>query len=95
VYPMEVEGVLADPPSVAAAAVVPPSRRVRARSVCRRGGGRGSGPPRRSTSFGAFGAERLGRHKLPEQLAVIDELPLTPMEKLDPPCPCRALRLTR
>jgi acyl-CoA synthetase (AMP-forming)/AMP-acid ligase II len=31
----------------------------------------------------AFAGERLGHHKLPEQLVIVDELPLTPMEKVD------------
>ena len=30
-----------------------------------------------------FGAATLARHKLPEDLLVVDSLPLTPMEKLD------------
>ena len=30
-----------------------------------------------------FAAEHLARHKLPEDLAVVDALPLTAMEKVD------------
>jgi len=31
----------------------------------------------------AYGAERLARHKLPEDLRVVEALPLTAMEKVD------------
>ncbi len=31
----------------------------------------------------AFGAERLARYKLPEELRVVDTLPLTAMDKVD------------
>jgi acyl-CoA synthetase (AMP-forming)/AMP-acid ligase II len=31
----------------------------------------------------AFGERRLAHHKLPEDLRVVDRLPLTPMDKID------------
>jgi non-ribosomal peptide synthetase component E (peptide arylation enzyme) len=31
----------------------------------------------------AYGAERLARYKLPEDLTFLDALPLTPMDKVD------------
>ena len=31
----------------------------------------------------AFAGRQLAHHKLPERLLVVDELPLTPMEKVD------------
>ena len=41
-------------------------------------------PPRRpSRSCAPSPAERLAHHKLPERLRLVDQLPLTPMEKVD------------
>ena len=84
VYPAEVESVLADHPQVAAVAVVP---------AARRGDGRDrawpwSCPPTRPTrptldDLRAFLEPKLARYKLPEALRVVDELPLTPMQKID------------
>jgi acyl-CoA synthetase (AMP-forming)/AMP-acid ligase II len=83
VYPMEVEGVLADHPQVAAVAVIPRADDVMGEvgvAVVVVADGQ---PAPTLEALRAFAAERLGHHKLPEQLAIVDELPLTPMEKLD------------
>jgi len=83
VYPMEVEAVLADHPSVAAVAVIPRSDDVMGEvgvAVVVVATGRTTPT---LDDLRSFAAERLGHHKLPEQMAVADELPLTPMEKVD------------
>jgi acyl-CoA synthetase (AMP-forming)/AMP-acid ligase II len=96
VYPVEVESVLADHPQVAAVAVVPRSDPVMGEvgvavvvprsegglSPGGASGGRGATAPTLA-SLRAFAAPRLAAYKLPEELVLIDELPLTPMEKLD------------
>jgi acyl-CoA synthetase (AMP-forming)/AMP-acid ligase II len=83
VYPMEVEAVLAEHPGVAAVAVVPRPDAVmgelgvavvvprpeRARPVLE--------------ELRAFASGRLAAYKLPEELRVVDALPLTAMEKVD------------
>ncbi len=83
VYPMEVEGVLAEHPDVAEVAVVPRSDPVMgeigvAVVVPRRPGG---GPE--LEDLRAFAAPRLAAYKLPEALSVTDAIPRTPMEKVD------------
>ena len=83
VYPMEVEGVLAEHPDVAEVAVVPRPDPVMGeigvavvvpRSL-------GEGPA--LEELRAFAAPRLARYKLPERVEVVDALPRTPMEKVD------------
>jgi acyl-CoA synthetase (AMP-forming)/AMP-acid ligase II len=83
VYPMEVEGVLAGHPDVAAVAVAPRPDPVMgevgvAVVVPRR-------PDRPPTLDGLrkFAAGRLAAYKLPEAMELVDALPLTAMEKLD------------
>ncbi len=83
VYPMEVEAVLASHPAVAHVAVVPRPDDVMgeigvAIVVPRRGG---KAPDLQSLR--TFGAETLASYKLPEAIRVVDELPLTSMQKID------------
>ena len=83
VYPVEVEAVLAAHPAVADVAVVP-----RADDVMGEVGVAVVVPrtrPRRptSTTCGPSPPPDLARHKLPEELRIVDALPLTAMEKVD------------
>jgi len=83
VHPVEVEAVLSEHPGVAAVAVVGRPDPVMgeigvafvvpARPAC----------PPTLAELRAFGAGRLAGFKLPEQLVVLDRLPLTAMEKID------------
>jgi acyl-CoA synthetase (AMP-forming)/AMP-acid ligase II len=83
VYPMEVEGVLADHPDVAAVAVVsrvdPVMGEVGVAVVVPRAGG----PTPELTALRTYAGERLARYKLPEDMVVLSELPLTAGEKVD------------
>jgi acyl-CoA synthetase (AMP-forming)/AMP-acid ligase II len=83
VYPMEVEGVLAEHPSVAEVAVVPRPDPVMGEIgiavVVPRQAGRGP----ELEELRAFAAPRLAAYKLPEAVDVVDALPRTPMEKVD------------
>jgi acyl-CoA synthetase (AMP-forming)/AMP-acid ligase II len=83
VYPMEVEGVLADHPAVGAVAVIPRADDVMGEVGVALVVLAGGLPAPTLDDLRAFAAERLGHHKLPEQLVIVDELPLTPMEKVD------------
>jgi acyl-CoA synthetase (AMP-forming)/AMP-acid ligase II len=83
VYPMEVEGVLAEHPGIAEVAVVP-----RPDAVMGEIGVAVVVPrePRREPELEdlrAFAAPHLATYKLPEALDVVDALPRTPMEKVD------------
>jgi acyl-CoA synthetase (AMP-forming)/AMP-acid ligase II len=83
VYPLEVESVLASHPGVAAVAVVPRADEVMGEK------GVAVVVPRDPTQIPAlaelraFAASRLAAYKLPEDLVVVADLPLTPMEKVD------------
>ncbi len=83
VYPVEVEAVLGEHPAVAEVVVVP-----RADPVMGEVGvacvvpAEDLGPPDLE-SLRSFAAERLAHHKLPEAVVVIDEVPLTSMQKID------------
>jgi acyl-CoA synthetase (AMP-forming)/AMP-acid ligase II len=92
VYPIEVESVLAEHPDVAEIAVIPRADDVMgevgvAFVVARTGATAPS-----LDALRAFGQPRLAHHKLPEQLAVVDALPLTPAEKIDRGALARHLR---
>ena len=83
VYPAEVEGVLCGHPGVAAIAVVArPDEVMGERAVA-------VVVPRDPTrvpslaTLRAFGATRLASYKLPDEVRVVDALPLTAMDKLD------------
>jgi acyl-CoA synthetase (AMP-forming)/AMP-acid ligase II len=83
VYPVEVEGVLADHPLIAGVAVAP-----RADDVMGEVGvavivPRHAGELPGLEELRRFAAGRLAAYKLPEDLAVVTSLPLTAMEKLD------------
>jgi acyl-CoA synthetase (AMP-forming)/AMP-acid ligase II len=83
VFPLEVEAVLGEHPGVAEVAVVPRSDEVMGEiGVAVVVPARNAVPPTLD-ALRDFGAARLARHKLPEQLVVTDALPLTPMEKVD------------
>ena len=83
VYPMEVEGVLADHPDVAAVAVVsridPVMGEVGVAVVVPRA----DGPTPELAALRTYAGERLARYKLPEDMVVLSELPLTAGEKVD------------
>ena len=87
VYPMEVEAVLAEHPTVASVAIVPRTDPVMgevgvAVVVPRR---RGTSPTPELTlaALRSFAEPRLASYKLPDELRLVDELPLTAMDKLD------------
>jgi acyl-CoA synthetase (AMP-forming)/AMP-acid ligase II len=83
VYPMEVEGALAAHPAIADMAIAP-----RADDVMGEVGvavvvpREGKAPPT-VAELRAYAEDRLARYKLPEDILVVDALPLTAMEKLD------------
>ena len=83
VYPMEVEGVLADHPDVAAVAVVSRQDPVMGEVGVAAVVPRGEGPTPELAGLRAFAAERLARYKLPEDMVVLSALPLTAAEKVD------------
>jgi acyl-CoA synthetase (AMP-forming)/AMP-acid ligase II len=83
VHPLEVESVLSEHPGVAAVAVAPRPDDVMgevgvAFVVTRSGATSPSLDELRS-----FGGGRLAGYKLPDELRLVDELPLTAMDKLD------------
>jgi acyl-CoA synthetase (AMP-forming)/AMP-acid ligase II len=83
VYPMEVEGVLAEHPGVAEVAVVPRSDAVMGEIGVAVVVPRPSGQGLALEDLRAFAGPRLARYKLPEGIEVVDALPRTPMEKVD------------
>jgi acyl-CoA synthetase (AMP-forming)/AMP-acid ligase II len=81
VYPMEVEAVLAEHPSVASVAVV-----ARADDVMGEVGVAvvvPRGAPPTLDALRSYAAERLAAYKLPEALRLVDAIPLTSMDKVD------------
>jgi acyl-CoA synthetase (AMP-forming)/AMP-acid ligase II len=83
VYPFEVENVLASHPQVAAVAVVARPDPVMGEKGVAVVVPRDPGSPPELAGLRAFGASRLAGYKLPEELRLVDELPLTSMEKVD------------
>jgi acyl-CoA synthetase (AMP-forming)/AMP-acid ligase II len=83
VYPMEVETVLADHPGIAEIAVIAVPDEVMGEIGVAFVVPTDPATPPALDELRDFGATRLARHKLPERLRLIDELPRTPMEKLD------------
>ncbi len=81
VYPMEVEAVLAAHPQVAEIAIVPRPDPVMGEVGVAFVVPRGLPPV--LASLRAFAGQQLGTFKLPEQLRILERLPLTAMEKLD------------
>lgn len=83
VYPMEVEGVLADHPDVAAVAVVSRNDPVMGEVGVAVVVPQPDGPTPDLAQLRDFAAERLARYKLPEDMVVLSTLPLTAGEKVD------------
>jgi acyl-CoA synthetase (AMP-forming)/AMP-acid ligase II len=83
VYPVEVENVLSDHDDVAAVAIVPRPDPVMGEVGVAVVVPRRAGEPPGLDALRQFGASRLAAYKLPEDLRLVDELPLTAMEKLD------------
>ncbi len=83
VYPMEVEGVLADHPDVAAVAVVSRNDPVMGEVGVAVVVPRPDGPAPELARLREYAAERLARYKLPEDMVVLSALPLTAGEKID------------
>jgi acyl-CoA synthetase (AMP-forming)/AMP-acid ligase II len=83
VYPMEVEGVLAQHPGVADVAIVPRPDDVMGEVGVAVVVPRDPSTPPSLSSLRDVGAEQLATYKLPDDLRVVDALPLTAMEKLD------------
>jgi acyl-CoA synthetase (AMP-forming)/AMP-acid ligase II len=83
VYPMEVEAVLADHPDVADVAVVPRADPVMGEVGVAVVVPRDPSRPPALDELRSFARDLLSHHKLPEDLVVVDALPLTPMEKVD------------
>jgi acyl-CoA synthetase (AMP-forming)/AMP-acid ligase II len=83
VFPLEVEAVLEAHPALAQVAVAPRPDPVMGEIgvavVVERPGRRAPTLP----ELREFGRSRLAAHKLPEAMLVLDELPRTPMEKVD------------
>ncbi len=83
VHPQEVEAVLGRHPGVAQVAVVPrPDDVMGEVGVAVVVPADPKAPPSLD-DLRAFGQAALARHKLPEAVAMVDELPLTSMQKLD------------
>jgi len=83
VHPQEVEAVLAEHPEVAAVCVVARQDDVMGEvGVAFVVPARGAATPTLE-SLRSFGSSRLAGYKLPEELRVVDALPLTSMDKID------------
>ncbi len=83
VYPMEVEAVLAAHPAVAEVAVVGVADDVMGEIGVAVVAPTDPSAPPNLDDLRTFAAEHLAHHKLPERLHVVDQLPRTPMEKVD------------
>jgi acyl-CoA synthetase (AMP-forming)/AMP-acid ligase II len=83
VYPMEVESVLAAHPDVREVAVVSRSDEVMGEVGVAVVVPMDASRPPTLDQLRAFAGDQLAHHKLPEQLDLVDALPLTPMEKID------------
>lgn len=83
VYPMEVEAVLSTHPAVAEVCVVPRADPVMGEVGVAVVVARDGSPTPGLEDLRSFAAHRLARHKLPEDLVLLDALPLTPMDKVD------------
>ncbi len=82
VHPAEVESVLADHPLVVDVAVVPRPDDVMGEIGVAVVVPADPGRPPTLDEVRAFLEPKLARHKLPEAVRVVDELPLTPMQKV-------------
>ncbi|MZD04202.1 long-chain fatty acid--CoA ligase, partial [Streptomyces sp. SID5785] len=81
VYPREVEEVLARHPSVAQVSVIGLPDAERGEEVCAAVVLR-PGAPDAPDDIVAWSRERLGRHKYPRVVRLLDELPLGPSGKI-------------
>ncbi|MDP9418616.1 MAG: fatty acid--CoA ligase family protein [Actinomycetota bacterium] len=84
IAPVEVEAALADHPGVADAAVVGTPDPVLGDAICACVTPAGASPPTLD-ELRRFLATRLARHKLPDELCVVDRLPRSRTGKLDRP----------
>ena len=85
VAPGEVESALVGHPSVADAAVVGTPDPVLGEAICACVTPAASSPPPTLEELRGFLAARLARHKLPDELCVLEQLPRSPTGKLDRP----------
>jgi acyl-CoA synthetase (AMP-forming)/AMP-acid ligase II len=83
VYPVETEAVLAAHPGVAEVAVVPRGDDVMGEVGVAFVVARDPAAVPTLADLRAFGSRQLAQHKLPEQLVLVEALPLTPAEKVD------------
>ncbi len=83
VYPVEVEGVLSTHPEVASIAIVPRADPVMGEIGIAWVVPRDPAHPPTLEALRAHGTDRLAAYKLPEDLRLLDALPLTAMEKVD------------
>jgi acyl-CoA synthetase (AMP-forming)/AMP-acid ligase II len=83
VYPMEVEGVLADHPDVSAVAVVSREDPVMGEVGIAVVVPRPDGSTPDLAQLRAFATDRLARYKLPDDMVIMSALPLTAGEKVD------------
>ncbi|MFN2589871.1 MAG: class I adenylate-forming enzyme family protein [Actinomycetota bacterium] len=83
VYPLEVESVLAGHPGVRAVAVVGRADRVMGEVGVAVVVPVDPAAPPSLEELRRFGSSRLARHKLPEDLRVVDEIPLNSIHKVD------------
>jgi len=83
VYPVEVEACLSTHPAVAAVAVVPRADHVMGEVGVAVVVPEDPAHPPTLETLRDYGADRLARYKLPEDLRLVDALPLTAMDKVD------------
>ncbi|WP_208027098.1 class I adenylate-forming enzyme family protein [Rhabdothermincola sediminis] len=83
VYPVEVEGVLASHPEVAEVAVAPAPDPVMGEFGVAVVVPRNPERPPTLRELQAFAGRQLASYKLPEAIQIVEELPLTAMQKLD------------
>lgn len=83
VFPLEVEAVLSSHPRVAAVAVVPVADAVMGEKGVAVVVPTDPTAPPALDDLRDFAGAQLAKHKLPEAIRIVDELPLTAMEKLD------------
>ncbi len=83
VYPVEVEGVLSTHPAVAAVALVPRPDPVMGEIGVAFVVAHDPSEPPALDALREFGRDRLAAYKLPEEMQVVESLPLTAGEKID------------
>lgn len=83
VYPVEVENVLSEHPAVAGIAITPRADPVMGEAGIAVVVPRDPAVPPTLSELREFGRTRLAAHKLPEDLRIVDALPLTAAEKID------------